>query len=390
MLTPPPDQKEANRTVRVFALTSFLHDVGAEMVFSVWPLYVRNVLGANMAVLGFIDGLGDAIVSLSQAVSGYISDRIRRRKVFVWMGYAFGGIARLGYAIAQSWPQLIPWRILDRSGKMRSSPRDAIVAEASMDGNRGKNFGIIRLMDNAGAAVGVILSIVLLSVLGYRNLFLLASIPSFLAVAVVFFLIRERRSEHIHIYKGIRLKDLDWNLKLYILLSAIFTLGAFSYSFLLIAANSFGFRATTVPMFYLAYTMIAAAVSVPFGRLSDRVGRKAILHVAFFCWALVSIVFIGWHSSSGIFLGFILYGLFNGALDPVQRSLLAELAPPQFVASTMGGFQMVIGLVSLPASLIAGLLWDSFGSGAPFLFSLVLTVIASILLLFVKERKRGA
>jgi MFS family permease len=386
---PTIDTEHANRTVKTFALASFLHDLGAEMVFSVWPLYVRNVLGADMAVLGFIDGLGDAIVSISQAISGYVSDRIKKRKIFVWMGYCFGGIARLGYAFAGTWSHLIPWRILDRSGKMRSSPRDAIIAENSVDRNRGGNFGILRFMDNAGAVVGIILAILLLNVLGYRNLFLFAAIPSFLAMAVVIFKIRERKAEHIHIYKGIRFKDLDGNVRLYFFLSAILTLGTFSYSFLLIAASSFGFRATTVPLLYLLYSFVAMVVSIPFGRLADRIGRKTVLQFALLCWALVGLVFIGWHSMTGMIVGFTLYGLFNGALDPVQRTLVAELAPPQFLASTLGGFQMIIGLVSLPASLIAGLLWDRFGSGAPFLFSLVLTVIASVLLLFIKERKRN-
>jgi len=359
------------------------------MVFSVWPLYVRNVLGANMAVLGFIDGLGDAIVSISQAVSGYVSDRLRRRKVFVWMGYLMGGISRLGYAVSGSWPQLIPWRIIDRSGKMRSSPRDAIIAEASSDSNRGGNFGILRFMDNLGAFTGVIIAIWLLRIIGYRRLFILAAIPSLLAVLVVVFFIRERRSEKINIYKGIRLKDLDINLRLYFLLSTVLTLGTFSYSFLLVAANSFGFSATTVPFLYLIYTFVAAIASVPFGRIADRIGRKKVLHFALACWGLTGIVFIFWHSLAGMVTGFFLYGLFNGALDPVQRTIVSELAPKQFIASTLGGFQMVIGAVSLPASFLAGLLWDRIGVAAPFYASLGLTVVASILLVFVKERRRG-
>jgi MFS family permease len=387
MPTLPPDSKQADRTVKIFAFTSFLHDIGAEMVFSVWPLYVRNVLGADMAILGLIDGLGDAIVSISQAVSGYISDRIRRRKIFVWTGYLMGGISRLGYAVSASWPQLIPWRILDRSGKMRSSPRDAIIAEASVDGNRGRNFGILRLMDNLGAFLGVVIAILFLQVLGYRNLFLVAAIPSFLAVAVVVFFIREPHADGIKIFKGVRFKDFDANLRLYFILSALLALGTFSYSFLLVAAYSFGFKATTVPFLYLIYTFVAAVGSIPFGRLADRIGRKKVLQFALVCWCLVSIVFMTWHSVYGMVVGFVLYGLFNGSLDPVQRAFVSELASPQFLASTLGGFQLSIGLVSLPASLIAGLLWDRFGSGAPFLFSLVLAVIASILLLFVKERK---
>src|SRR3989344_605705 len=119
-------EKGNNRVIGVLSLASFLHDVGSDMVFSVWPLFVTQVLGANMAVLGLIDGVGDAVVSLSGAAGGYLSDKLRKRKIFVWTGYLFGGIARIGYALSPSWQWLIPFRLLDRSGKIRSAPRDAI------------------------------------------------------------------------------------------------------------------------------------------------------------------------------------------------------------------------------------------------------------------------
>ena len=131
-----------------------------------------------MSVLGFVDGLGEAIASISQAASGYISDRIRKRKVFVWTGYLFGSLSRVGYALSTSWQYLVSFRILDRAGKIRSAPRDAVVADISTKGEMGKNFGLLRAMDNFGAVCGIIVCILFFGLLGYRNLFLIAAIPS--------------------------------------------------------------------------------------------------------------------------------------------------------------------------------------------------------------------
>lgn len=378
---------QTKKTVTIFAAASFLHDVGSDMIFSVWPLFLTSVLGANMTTVGLIDGLGDAVVSLSQAVSGYLSDRLQKRKVFVWMGYLFGGIARIGYAFAPSWQWIIPFRILDRSGKIRGSPRDAIVSEISTQQNRGRHFGIIRTMDNLGAVCGIVLSIFLIERLGYRTIFSLATIPSILAVLLILAFVREQRDAK-KIYKGIRLRDVSTNLKLYMLLNAFFALGSFSYSFLLLAASKGGFRLSTIPVFYLLFTLVAALSSFPAGMLADRYGRKPLLFASFVCWVGVLLGLIVLPSNLLVLTGaFALYGLHKGILDTSQRTLAAELAPKEFLASTLGGFQMVIGLCALPSSLLAGFLWDTHGMVAPFVFSLILTLIASFLLLFIREAR---
>ncbi|MDD5751797.1 MAG: MFS transporter, partial [Candidatus Peribacteraceae bacterium] len=141
----PPAKKEVKRTVWLFGSASFLHDMGADMIFSIWPTFLTEILGANKTIVGLIDGFGDAMVSIAQAVSGYVSDKIRKRKVFVWMGYLFGGIAKVGYSLAPTWHWVMPFRILDRSGKMRGAPRDAIVSDLSTVQNRGRHFGILRM-----------------------------------------------------------------------------------------------------------------------------------------------------------------------------------------------------------------------------------------------------
>ena len=374
------------REVRVFAFASFLQDFGSDIIYPIWPLFVTVVLGANMAALGFIDGLGDAIVSISQAASGYASDKMRRRKVFIWTGYLFGALSRVGYAFSTIWQQLVPFRILDRAGKIRGAPRDAIIADISTRENRGGNFGFLRAMDNLGAVCGIITSILLLELVGYRNLFLLATIPSAMAVLLILFATKERRPADTKIFKGFSLRHLDRNLTLFLLLSGIFALGSFSYSFLLMYAKAFGFQTALVPVLYLIFTAVAALFSLPFGRLADRIGRKSVLLLAYLFWGLVCVSFIFIQSYVAVALTFVVYGLHKGALEPVQKSLVSELAPKERRASILGAFQMVIGLSALPASLIAGILWDRIDMFVPFYFSLVLTILSAVLLLFIREK----
>lgn len=377
------EQKESKKIVRTFSMASFLNDFGSDMIYPVWPLFVTSVLGANMAVLGFIDGLGEAIVSLSQAGSGYVSDRLRKRKIFIWTGYLFGASSRIGYALSAIWQHLIPFRILDRSGKMRGSPRDAIVADVSTKENRGRNFGLLRAMDNLGAVCGILTCILLFGYLGYRNLFFLASVPSLISAVLVLTFIKERKTKRI--YKGLSLKDLTPNFKLFLLVSALFALGSFSYSFLLVYAKEFGFEESSTILLYLEFTAVASLMSLPFGKLADKLKRRTVLILSYLLFGLMCFGFIYAKSYLGIIMLFAVYGLHKAAIDPVQRTLVSELSPLKYRASTLGAFQMVTGLCALPASLLAGLLWVNLGKSAPFYFSLSLTALVTILMLFVKE-----
>jgi MFS family permease len=384
----PSGPPETRKTIRIFAAASFLNDMGSDIIYPIWPLFVTQVLKANMAALGFLDGLGEAIVSLSQAVAGYYSDRIRKRKVFVWIGYLCGAVSRLGYAASSLWPQLIPFRVLDRAGKIRGAPRDAIIADISTDANRGRHFGLLRAMDNSGAVVGILVSIALFNVLGYRLLFALAAIPSIIGAGLVLKLIKEPKEPGGRVFKGFSFKDVDRNLALYIALNGVFALGAFTYSFLLIDAKSAGVKTGFIPVLYLIYSVAAAVFSYPFGRLADRIGRKPVMFLAYAAWAAVCAGVILTRHLGVLVALFVLFGVHKAALEPVQKTIAAELAPPAYRASVLGAFQMVIGLAALPASLLAGLLWDKIGRRTPFFVSLGLTAAAAILLLLVKERPR--
>ncbi|MBF0522982.1 MAG: MFS transporter [Candidatus Omnitrophica bacterium] len=383
------DPKDKQKTIRTFALASFLNDFGSDMIYPVWPLFVTTVLGANMAVLGFLDGLGEALVSISQAISGYASDKLRKRKIFVWTGYLCGALSRIGYAFSTAWPHLIPFRVLDRAGKMRGAPRDAILADVSSDEDRGRNFGLVRSMDNLGAVFGIVTCILFIKFLGYRTLFLIAAVPSVISSILIFTSVKEGQSSDKKIFKGLAFKDLNRDFKLFLALSAVFAFGSFSYSFLLIYAKGVGFSAVFLPVLYLIFTVVAAVFSLPFGKLSDRIGRKQVMMLSFLFWAFVCAASILFHNKIAVVAMFILFGLHKAAIEPVQKTFVSELAPAEYRASSLGGFQMVIGLCALPASLIAGLLWDKIGFIIPFYFSLALTILSIIIVMFVKEKNMG-
>jgi len=379
------NSRETKKVMTVVSLASFLNDFGSDMIYPIWPLFVLSFAGVDMAILGFIDGLGDAIVSVSQAISGHFSDKIGKRKVFIWTGYLFGSSSRIGYALSTQWQHLIPFRILDRSGKIRGAPRDAIVADVSTNENRGTNFGLLRAMDNLGAVCGIITCILLVNYLGYAHLFLLASIPSIISATLIITFIKDKRTEKI--FKGISFKELTFNFKLFLILSAIFAIGSFSYSFLLIFAQLAGFQKTFVPILYLIFTAVASLMSLPFGKLADIAGRKWVLTLSYIIWALMCVGFILIESQIGIASLFVLYGLHKAAIEPVQRTLVSELSPEKYRASMLGAFQLIVGVCALPASVIAGFLWASLGKIFPFTFSLGLAAAATVLLLFVKERR---
>ena len=388
-----PDQAgpETKKTIRTFAAASFLNDLGSDIINPVWPLFVTQVLKANMAALGFLDGLGEAIVSLSQAVAGYYSDRIRKRKVFIWTGYLCGAVSRLGYAASSVWQHLVPFRVLDRAGKIRGAPRDAMLADVSTDANRGRHFGLLRAMDNSGSVAGILISIALFNVLGYRLLFALAAIPSLVGTFLILKNIKESGSPAAKVFKGLSFRDIDRNLgslhrpqrglrpgRLHVFVPAD-----------LRQIGGLQGRASSRSSI-LVYSAAAAFLSYPFGRLSDRIGRKPVMFMAFGAWAAVCAGVVLRDGLPAVASLFVLYGVHKAALDPVQKTIAAELAPQPYRASVLGGFQMVIGLAAFPASLLAGFLWDKAGRQVPFFVSLGLTAVAALLLLFVKETRRPA
>lgn len=386
----PPGKKET----RVFGWASFLNDLGSDMISPLWPTFVTSVLGAPVTFLGFIDGLGDAIVSLSQAVSGVISDRMRRRKVFIWIGYLAAGLGRLGYSLAATPGHLVLPKILDRSGKLRDAPRDAFLAEVTERESRGEAFGFVRAMDNFGAVTGILISLALIQFLDIPSIILFAAIPSLFAALLVMIGIREKRAEpDSRTFPKLAVLFANPNLRRFFFANLLFALGAFGFSFLLVAVERSGFPVVSLPIFYLLFTLTAGLGALPFGKLSDRIGRKKVLSIAFGLWALAALGFVLFgrltegRGVGVLFAGllFILFGLHKAALEPSQRTFAAELAPPEERASTLGSLQFAVGLAAFPASFVAGILWDQLGMATAFGWAFGLAVAGMLMLLTVRE-----
>lgn len=381
------DQTESKRTMTAFSASAFLNDVGADMVKPVWPFFVTEVIGASPGFLGFIDGLGDAFAALSQVFSGFLSDKLRKRRIFIWLGYGLSGIGRLGYFIARASWLLVPSKVLDRFGKMRDAPRDAYLAGMIKTEKRGVAFGVLRLFDNLGSIVGALLGLYLVSRLPIRSIMFIAAIPSFLAVIFILYFVRKELSDGTkHVFQGLRFTQFSGDLKMFFLSSGFFTLSAFSFSFLLLAGKRGGFEVLSAPVLFLVFTAVAALTTVSFGGLSDKIGRRNVLALSYFLWVLTLVGFLVFQSKPFVILLFALYGLHRASYEPVVKAYVTELAPADTRSSIIGAFQFVVGIIALPSSLIAGVLWDKLGFQSAFIFSLFFMILAFLTLLQIRSK----
>lgn len=313
-----------------------------------------------------------------------------------------GATSRLIYAFTPIWQWLIPAKILDRAGKLRGAPRDALVADVSTHETRGRNFGILRTLDNLGATFGVLITIVFVTfifpwlalVLGYdllaslRLLFVFATIPTIIgAIIVIIRIVDYRKDTKQPVF---RVSGINRSLALFMILSIIFALASFSWSLVTLYAGDFLVFPTInpilgVPVAYLTFTLTAALTSAPFGRLGDRIGRRPTLFIGFAFFGAMCAIFLFIPSFWTVLLALIFYGVSIGATVPMQSSLVSELSPIEVRASILGLYQMLIGIALLPASLIAGFLWVFLGPSFTFGLALTLTMLASVMLPFVKE-----
>lgn len=374
---------ESNSTL-VFGAASFLNDMGSDMIAPIWPTYLRNHLLLDFFQVGMIDGLAITITALSKIGAGYASDKTGKRKPFIVLGYFMSMIGRLGFIIAAGFYHILFWKSMDRLGKMRSAPRDAIVAAMTTEEKRGRAFGLLRALDSAGAVVGAVISYLLFTFIGYFGIFLLAAIPGAGSVIIIAARVKEKRGKDV--FKGVNFRGLDRNLKLFFLSSALFALATFSYSFLMLFSGGFGYAVEQLPLLYVLFTVVYAAAAYPFGRASDRIGRKPILIVAFSLLILTSAWAYLVHDWVTVLPLFILFGLSTAALDPVQTTLVADLVEEESRASILGSFQMVIGLCALPAGMIIGYLWETIGALMVFQYSMVLAGAATVILLMIRVK----
>jgi len=338
---------------------------------------------------GVVEGAAETTASLLKVVSGYWSDKIKRRKPFVLFGYSLSSITKPLFAFAHVWSFVLFIRVMERIGKgLRTAPRDALVAESCEESVRGKAYGFHRAMDGIGSIIGAALAFLLLPILGYRNVFLVAFIPGIIGAFAVLF-VREKNAPAKEKTKGtpvkVSFKRLPVNLRLFIIVSSLFAMGHFGYAFLLLRAKNIGLADHTAILLYVLFYIVYTLCSIPSGMLSDRFGRKPVLIAGYLLFAVTSLGLMFTSNIYTILIFFAIYGLFYALIDGVQRAFVVDLAPENLRATALGTFHTAIGVVALPGGYIAGMLWDKINPEATFLYGFILAVLSTILFIFVKE-----
>ena len=376
------------RNIILLGLISCFADISSEMVYPLIPLYLTAVFGATPVLVGLIEGIAESIASLLKVFSGYISDRFQHKKAIAFSGYATGLLYKIALIFATSWNGILSARVIDRFGKgIRTAPRDVMVSESADQNNMGKSFGIHKMLDMAGSAIGILLSFILLKKIGsnpesYKMIFAISILPIVIALLLFFFVHekKEKRQPMQREYFWKNISQLDHNLKLYLVIAFLFTLGNSSNSFLLLRAYNIGFDSSTTILLYFVYNLTASLFAIPCGKLSDQIGRKHLLVGGYLTFSLVYFGFAFCTSKPLMILIFVIYGIYTAMTAGAERAFIAEIAPANLKGTMLGLHSTLVGIALLPASVIAGFLWDKIGVFTPFMFGAILSLIAALLL----------
>ncbi|MFL5568193.1 MAG: MFS transporter [Gemmatimonadaceae bacterium] len=387
---------------------SFFTDVSTEMIYPLLPLFLAGILGANASFIGAIEGVAETTASLLKLVSGWWSDRITSRKPLVVAGYLIASIARPFTAITRSAGQVLAIRVTDRVGKgIRTSPRDALLADSAAPEARGLAYGFHAAADNAGAVLGPLVAFMILRLHGVgtldtsrylgahdehaiRNVFWLAAIPAAIAMLVLVFVVTDvpRASGDSEVRAGVAIGDtrLSRRFWAYLLVVLLFTLGNSTDAFLLLRANQLGVPVALAPILWAVLNFVKAATGTYGGQLSDRLGRKPLIVGGWLLYAAVYFAFARAGAPWQAWALFAVYGIFYGMTEGTEKALVADLVPKSRRGSAFGWYNLAIGLGALPASLIFGAIWDRSGASSAFLFGATMALVAAVLMAFVAPR----
>lgn len=380
-----------SKNVFILGLVSFFNDVASEMIYPIVPIFLTTILGAPAAIVGLIEGIAESTSSILKVVSGWLSDKLSRRKPFTVAGYSCSAIGKIILSLAYSWPVVLVARFVDRFGKgVRTSPRDALIVESSESSNRGKSFGFHRAFDTLGAVVGPLIALLAIHFLDnkFRLIFFLAFIPACIGLALLIIFVKEKRKEKIETFTfKFSWRNLDSSFKTFLIISLIFALGNSSDAFLILRAQNLGLSVTLVILVYVLFNLTYAIFSVPAGIISDKIGAKKILLIGFALFSIIYLFFGLAKTSLMLWLLFPFYGIYMALTEGVGKAYISNLVPQEKVGTAFGIYQTVVGLCTFFASLIAGLLWSYIAVSAPFVFGSIMAIIAAILF-FVLGRKK--
>lgn len=379
------------RNVILLGIVSLLQDISSEMIHPLLPLFLVG-MGAGSVIVGLIGGLGDMLNSLGNLLSGVYSDILGKKKPLAFLGYVASAISKGLLVAASAWEHVLVYRVIDRAGKgIRTSPRDALLSASVSPRKVGWGFGLHRAMDTSGAVLGSALAFVAASIfmMPYNYIFLIAAILAFLAL-IPFSAIVERPTQTKTNRMSFHLKDLPYGLKAFILISTLFTLSNFSYMFFILKAAK-GVEAGALPLIlYMLFNVSYAVSAFPFGILSDRLGRIPVLFLGYLLFSLTCLGFSTLEGNVWPFVLFAAYGISYALFDGNQRAMVSDLSPEGSRGAAFGTFHALTSVAALLSSTIAGLLWEAFGTYAPFLYGAILSSISAVALLSLGLKLRKA
>jgi MFS family permease len=373
-----------SRNILFTGVTSFLTDTSVKMVYSVMPMFLMSI-GASKTSLALIEGIAESTASLVKAISGFWSDKIGRNKPFMLIGYGLSALIFPLYTFVITPMQVLYLRFVERFGKgIRTAPRDSLIAGSVTNGETGRSFGLQKAMDNSGAIAGPLAAFALLSLLpgDYRLIFLLAGIPAILALFVIIFGIKEAGKSKHELFVKFHFRDFPAKYYFFLGIVFVFTLGNSTDALLMVKANEAGIRVAFIPLVYLITNMVSVFTAIPLGALSDRIGKERLLIAGYLIYSVVYYGFGVTTDVGSIVFLFALYGLYSASTDGIQKAFVSDMIDNNKKGTGLGIYNAILGVTLLPASLLAGYMYDRINSSVPFYFGAGMAFISAIMMLF--------
>jgi MFS family permease len=385
------------RTVIALGVVSLLTDLSSEMIYPLLPIFLASVLGAGAVALGLIEGVAESTAALLKVASGIWTDRTKRRKPLVVAGYSLSGVMRPLIGLASAWPAVLALRFADRVGKgLRTSPRDALIADVTDASARGTAYGFHRAMDHAGAVLGPLIAAVLLKAAGLplRQVFVLSAIPAVAVLVVLLRGVKEPPPQPAAVPAVPKLlapwSALGPDYRRLLIAVLVFTLGNSTDAFLLLRLSQTGVAASGIALLWSAHHVVKMIANYYGGRLSDRVGPRAMILAGWLFYTAIYFTF-GWlNSAPWLIAVFLAYGIYFGLVEPAERAWVAGLVPPELRGTAFGWYHGAIGLAALPASVVFGLLWQEWGAVIAFSAGGMLAALAAFLLPAARKDAAGS